>query len=353
MNTTGAVNRLVVFGDACGSGRLGMHAKRRMRDGMYAAFGEAYASVDIAPGRLHQEDRGDGILTALDPAVPPALMVGRWLDTLYQCLREHNAGSAERLRLRVGMNAGPVMNDGRGLVGRAVDLACRLCDSPVAKDIMAGEPGADLLLVVSDWLYENVVAEGGRYVEPEHYRSARVRSKETDETAWFHIPRAPAPRIPQRAEPSRPVPAEPAAGGAPLAGTSPEPPAGSGSARSHDTAAVRRARSDGGGPGGPGEPAERDGGTPSPAGGRRITARGDLQYFENNVINGGFTGIRKEAGAAAPRSREAEATAEAGPEVAQGYGQRSAQGREADAGPGHPDAPGPRRGAARDTGDGA
>lgn len=93
MNTAGAVNRLVVFGDACGSGKLGMHAKRRMRDGMYAAFAEAYASVDIEPGRLHQEDRGDGILTALDPAVPPSLMVGRWADTLYQCLREHNAAA--------------------------------------------------------------------------------------------------------------------------------------------------------------------------------------------------------------------------------------------------------------------
>lgn len=347
MNTAGAVNRLVVFGDACGSGKLGMHAKRRMRDGMYAAFGEAYASVDIAPGRLHQEDRGDGILTALDPAVPPALMVGRWLDTLYQCLREHNAGSAERLRLRVGMNAGPVMNDGRGLVGRAVDLACRLCDSPVAKDIMAGEPGADLLLVVSDWLYENVVAEGGRYVEPEHYRSARVRSKETDETAWFHIPRAPAPRIPRRTEPSRPVPAEPPVSGTPLAARTPEPSTASGPARGHDGA--------GGAQDGDarfGEPEERHDGTPPPAGGRRITARGDLQYFENNVINGGFTGISKGAGAAAPQNREAEAGDGAGPEVAQGYGQQSARGREADAGPGRQDAPGSRGSAARDAGDG-
>ncbi|KNE79204.1 MULTISPECIES: hypothetical protein [Streptomyces] len=291
MNTAGAVNRLVVFGDACGSGKLGMHAKRRMRDGMYAAFAEAYASVDIEPGRLHQEDRGDGILTALDPAVPPSLMVGRWADTLYQCLREHNAGSAERLRLRVGMNAGPVMNDGRGLVGRAVDLACRLCDSPVAKDIMAGTPGADLLLVVSDWLYENVVAEGGRYVEPEHYRSARVRSKETDETAWFHIPRSPAPEIPRTPGPSRP----------PAAGPPPEPPPGDGPAEGGDGAGGR-----GDGDGGPPESGD---GAP---GGRRITARGDLLYFENNVINGGFTGIRREAAGGAARGRETDAARNTG-----------------------------------------
>ncbi|MBQ0983598.1 hypothetical protein KBZ10_03440 [Streptomyces sp. F63] len=339
MNTAGAVNRLVVFGDACGSGKLGMHAKRRMRDGMYAAFGEAYASVDVEPGRLHQEDRGDGILTALDPAVPPALMVGRWLDTLYQCLREHNAGSAERLRLRVGMNAGPVMNDGRGLVGRAVDLACRLCDSPVAKDIMAGEPGADLLLVVSDWLYENVVSEGGRYVEPEHYRSARVRSKETDETAWFHIPRSPAPRIPPRPPaPSRPAPAEPVAAGTPLAGTAPEQSGGGGGGggRARGRAGAGAPGAAGGASGGP---PERDGGSPSPDGGRRITAQGDLQYFEKNVIHGGFTGIRKGAEAAAPE-REAEPS------------QGPARGHEADAVPG-PDVPGPGRGTARNAGDGA
>ncbi|MZE79429.1 hypothetical protein GTY57_21295, partial [Streptomyces sp. SID5475] len=55
---------------------------------------------------------------------------------------------------------------------------------------------------------------------------------------------------------------------------------------------------------GDGGPPEPEGGTP---GGRRITARGDLLYFENNVINGGFTGIRREAAGGAAQGRETDA----------------------------------------------
>ncbi|MEU3448116.1 hypothetical protein AB0H29_12960 [Streptomyces thermolilacinus] len=264
MSSAGAIHRLVVFGDACASGTLGIDAKRRMRSAMYEAFGEAYAAIGVEPGHVHQEDRGDGILAALRPDVPPTLMVGRWIDTLYECLREHNAGRDPRLRLRVGMNAGLVLDDGEGLVGRAVDLACRLCDSAAAKDVMARATDADLLVVVSGWLYDNVVAEGGRYVEPTHYRSARVRAKETDETAWFHIPRRPAPPLPDTS------------GGEP-SGTRADAPG---------------AVPTGGGPT-PGDgPPPRTTDGPPPA--RSYRAGGDLQVFERNTIRGGFTGIRKD-----------------------------------------------------------
>ncbi|MFK4194519.1 hypothetical protein ACI2LO_20945, partial [Streptomyces sp. NPDC033754] len=192
---SGGIHRLVVFGDICGSGTLNMAEKELYRSAMYAAFDEAYASVGVEPGTFHQEDRGDGVLAALRPDMPPRLMVGRWIDTLYESLRDHNTGRSRRLRLRIGMNAGLVVQDRHGLVGRAVDLAARLCDSPTAKRIMAEAPEVDLLVVVSDWLYGNVVAEGGRYVEPDHYRRARIRSKETDEAAWFHVPRRTAPPL--------------------------------------------------------------------------------------------------------------------------------------------------------------
>ncbi|MCQ0025047.1 hypothetical protein M4914_20310 [Streptomyces somaliensis DSM 40738] len=264
MSSAGAIHRLVVYGDACASGTLGIDAKKRMRAAMYASFGEAYAAVGVEPGHVHQEDRGDGILAALRPDVPPTLMVGRWIDTLYESLREHNAGRDPRLRLRVGMNAGLVLDDGEGLVGRAVDLACRLCDSPAAKEVMARADDADLLVVVSGWLYDNVVSEGGRYVEPGHYRPARVRVKETDETAWFHIPRRSAP----------PLPGGPGGG---TAGTRDRAP---GAAQA------------GGGPTTGDGPPPRTTGTPPP--GRSYRAGGDLQVFEHNTIRGGFTGIRKD-----------------------------------------------------------
>jgi hypothetical protein len=261
VSSAGAVHRLVVFADACGSGTWGLETKRRMRAAMYRAVGEAYASVGVEPDAVHQEDRGDGIIGALGPQMPPTLMVGRWIDALYESLREVNAGSEPRLRVRVGMNAGLVLDDGRGLVGRAVDLACRLCDSPAAKRVMERADGADLLVVVSDWLYANVVAEGGRYVEPDHYRRASVRFKETDESAWFHIPRWSAPPLDgvERSE----------TGGGPIRGDGPPPLArDSLDARTGSDAALQDV----------------------------YHADGDLQVFKHNEIHGGFTGISKRKG---------------------------------------------------------
>lgn len=286
--SAGALHRLVVFGDVVGSGRLGMDEKRLVRAAMYEAFGEAYASVGVEPGTVHQEDRGDGILAALRPDVPPALMVGRWIATLHAVLRAYNAlhggggpggagsggggGGGRRLRLRVGMNAGLVLDDGRGLVGRAVDLACRLCDSAPARQVMTDAPEVDLLIVVSDSLYRNVVIEGGRFVEPDRYRRVPVVAKETHEDAWFHVPGLPEPPAltgaPRAAGPRQP-------GGPPQTGGGPS-------------------RGDGSPPG----RAEADGGAMSrpkaPSGNRSYTAGRDIQVIKATTIHGPFTGIRNE-----------------------------------------------------------
>ncbi len=53
------------------------------------------------------------------------------------------------------------------------------------------------MFVVSDVLFRTVVAEGGRFVEPECYAPHPVRFKETDETAWFHVPRRTRPPLPE------------------------------------------------------------------------------------------------------------------------------------------------------------
>ncbi|MEU8618686.1 hypothetical protein [Streptomyces sp. NPDC048623] len=290
--SAGALHRLVVFGDVVGSGRLGMDEKRLTRAAMYEAFGEAYASVGIEPGTVHQEDRGDGILAALRPDVPPALIVGRWIATLHASLRAYNAahgggggagrgGGGRRLRLRVGMNAGLVLDDGRGLVGRAVDLACRLCDSTPARRVMTDAPDVELLIVVSDWLYRNVVVEGGRFVEPDRYRRAAVVAKETHEDAWFHVPGLPEPPA--------------LAGAARAASTGPRPSGGTPRTAGTPQTGGGPSRGDGSPPGTPPvRAAARTGAPETPAGHRSYRAGRDMQVIEGTTIHGPFTGFRNE-----------------------------------------------------------
>lgn len=258
--STEALHRLVVNGDVCGSGRLGLRAKLRMREAMYGVFASGFDAAGVGERSFRMEDRGDGVLVALAPGLPSAQLVGPWLEGVYQRLRQENEGRAEPLRMRVAMHAGPVAEDARGLAGRAVDLTCRLCDSDTAKDVIELARRAPLLFVVSDSLYHDVVAEGGACIEPEHYRKARVSKKETDTEAWFHVPRLPYPPLP--------APDRPRVTGVHTArGPAPE---------------------QGGG-------AEHGGSAPPPEYAAKYHfghIGGSNQIFDGNTFNGDFTGVR-------------------------------------------------------------
>ncbi|MFI1830401.1 hypothetical protein ACH41E_28775 [Streptomyces sp. NPDC020412] len=229
MSSFEAVHRWVVSADIMGSGRLGQRAKLRSRRGMYDVFESAFDAVGVAAQQMHLEDRGDGVLAALAPHVPPSALVGLWLEEVYQGVREHNAGLHQPLRLRIAMHGGPVGHDGRGLVGRAVDLTCRLCDSDPARAILAADDTVEVVFVASDVLYRSVVVEEGRFVEPAHYRPYPVRVKETDELAWFYVPgreQPPAPAgAPVQRGPAgaRPAPRARAAAGARAEAGTPRP----------------------------------------------------------------------------------------------------------------------------------
>ncbi|MFK8849769.1 hypothetical protein [Streptomyces sp. Ac-502] len=299
--STEALHRLVVNGDVCGSGLLGWRAKLRMREAMYEVFEAGFTAAGVTEGACHIEDRGDGVLVALAPDVPAAHLVGPWLEGVYQKLRQVNEGRLEPLRMRVAMHAGPVAQDAKGLAGRAVDLACRLCDSETARDVMRLAERSPLLFVVSDSLYHDVVAEGGTCIEPEHYRRARVSEKETDVEAWFHVPRLPFPPLPAQtsheAPPSPAVPAVPAvpARDRPRATgvrAVQDPPPEQGGGAGHGGTAPPPAS----GPAGEGAAA---GTAPAPAPYAHKYnfeyVGGDQQTFRNNTIrpNGDFVGINK------------------------------------------------------------
>ncbi|MFD8236440.1 hypothetical protein ACFV20_31780 [Streptomyces sp. NPDC059696] len=181
--------------DTRGSGSYLDGAKRRMRARIYDLAKASFAATGVAKSMLHLEDRGDGFIAAVDARIPPVRLLGTWLAELHQRQRSGNEDLARRLGLRVGLHVGPVEHDEEGLSGHAMDLVCRLADSPVTRTVLE-RSGRDLVLVVSDSLHHEVVRHGGRFVEPSAYRAARVALKEGPVTAWFHVPGEARPRVP-------------------------------------------------------------------------------------------------------------------------------------------------------------
>ncbi|GAA2453450.1 hypothetical protein [Streptomyces glaucus] len=208
----------VISVDARRSGEYEDADKPRMRARVYRVLETAFGHAKVARDAVHMEDRGDGVLLSVAGRVAVTRLLGLWLVEVHEKLRAENRGLRVPLGLRIGMHVGPVRHDDRGISGRAVDLACRLADSPVARRLLDAE-GADLVVVVSRSLYEDVVSGGGKFIEPARYSPARLELKEGAATAWFHLPGRAAPVVPEAVPSPVPPPAGPDTGGRAAGGT--------------------------------------------------------------------------------------------------------------------------------------
>ncbi|WP_143664568.1 SAV_2336 N-terminal domain-related protein [Streptomyces sp. NRRL B-24572] len=187
--------KLVIAVDTAASGTYSDVAALEMRSRMYRVLETALEYADVPRGAVHMEDRGDGVIIAVDGHIPPTRLVGPWVINVYEELRYDNRRRRTPLKLRIGMHDGPVLRDQMGIVGSAANHASRLIDSSIARQLLSAEE-VDLLVVASQSLYEGVIRNGGSFIDPALYSSARLQLKQGGVIAWFHIPGHPAPSIP-------------------------------------------------------------------------------------------------------------------------------------------------------------
>ncbi len=134
--------------------------KARLRGVLYQLLDEALRTSRIAPGdRDRLVDRGDGVLVLIKPAdhIPKSNLFTVLVPTLERLVEQHNRNSPElALRLRMAVHAGEVHHDEHGPFGEAIDLTCRLLDSPELKAAL-GSASSSTVLAVSHHLYEAII----------------------------------------------------------------------------------------------------------------------------------------------------------------------------------------------------
>ncbi|MHC5903216.1 caspase, EACC1-associated type [Streptomyces sp. S6] len=168
--------------------------QRRIRTQLYRVLETALVYANVPRDAVQIEDRGDGVLMLVAVQVPASRLLGPWLVEVNEKLREENRSVRTPLRLRIGMHVGTVQQDARGISGHAVTLACRLSDSIVVQGLLKTK--ADLVVLVSQSLYEDVVSSGGRFIEAAQYFPTRLQLKQGEVTAWLHLPGLPTPKLP-------------------------------------------------------------------------------------------------------------------------------------------------------------
>lgn len=151
--------------------------KAELRRTLYRLLEEAFTRAGIEE-RYREEyvDRGDGALVLVQPfdEVPKTLLLHPVVPVLSALLTEYNAaqsiasGGDRRIRIRVVVHAGEVHDDGHGNFGEALDITCRLLDSPQAKSALR-RTRAPLVLIVSEDIYHSIVRHGYEGIHADSY----------------------------------------------------------------------------------------------------------------------------------------------------------------------------------------
>jgi class 3 adenylate cyclase len=162
-----------------------------MREELYRILERAFDGSGTPWAACFREDRGDGVLVVVPPSIAATGIIDPLPERLRSLIRRHNhvSSAAAQIQLRVAAHLGPVDHDGNGFVGTDVDFLFRMLDARPLKRALAAT-GADLALIVSDYVYRNIVSRHPSLVSPAAFRSIRFQVKYTRAQAWTYVPGA-------------------------------------------------------------------------------------------------------------------------------------------------------------------
>ncbi|HEV2779000.1 MAG TPA: hypothetical protein VGX25_06315 [Actinophytocola sp.] len=165
--------------DLEGFSKLGVLDQRMAQTRLGQVLERAATGAGLSRAGWYRQPRGDGELAILPGDTDVALVVAQFPHLLEQALRELRSDSVRhpRLRLRVAMHYEPLSAGEFGPVGSAPIVACRLLDARATKAALAADPAHDLVLVISEKLYDEVVTTRFHGLEPRRFRRMRATIK--------------------------------------------------------------------------------------------------------------------------------------------------------------------------------
>ncbi|SEF28926.1 hypothetical protein SAMN05421837_104395 [Amycolatopsis pretoriensis] len=186
--------------DMAGYGELNNRGQLQARAILNKSMNAAIRTIGLTQASLAIHHRGDGMLMVVPPTISKADLLDLLLPRLARTIHAANADPAgNRVRLRVAVHAGELIQDATGWFGTDLNLACRLVDAEAAYARLRASTESDVVLIVSDVIYQGVIRHGYYGLDPADYQRVRVRAKEVDATAWLRTwptDNAPVPASP-------------------------------------------------------------------------------------------------------------------------------------------------------------
>lgn len=133
---------------------------------------------------------GDGELAILPPDEPESVLIDDFCRILAEHLADYNEDRIDgaRLRLRLAIHNGVVELAANGYAGKPIVAVSRLVNADVARAVQDALPQAGLVVIVSNRVFLDTVAQGHTVTRPSRFRKAVVQVKEYRDYAWLYVP---------------------------------------------------------------------------------------------------------------------------------------------------------------------
>ncbi|GGL28114.1 hypothetical protein [Planomonospora parontospora] len=190
MKNGGFGRALVMSSDLKGYGGGNDKRHEAMQRGFIELHRAAAAEVGTDRGTWVIQPAGDGEIAILPQGEHEPVIVDRYVRTLHHGLTEHNKGldPHERLRLRVALAFGTAYPSVNGYAGQAVVEASRLVDWAPLKQLFNEKDEANIVLILSARLFEDVVRQGHTSYQEFEFHRVLVSAKEFSGSAWVWAP---------------------------------------------------------------------------------------------------------------------------------------------------------------------
>ncbi|MFC4015750.1 hypothetical protein ACFOY2_51665 [Nonomuraea purpurea] len=182
--------RLVMAVDAEGYGRGDDLRHDSIQSGLAQVMNRGAREAGLRRETWVRQEAGDGEVIVFPEGEPELRVIDDLVRRVRKALHDHNRERRDdaRLRIRISIGHGVVKRGAMGFVGQVVVTTCRLLDAKAARAALKVNPRTDLVLILTDRLYEDVVRQLHTSYRPESFTRLEVPTKERTEIAWMWIP---------------------------------------------------------------------------------------------------------------------------------------------------------------------
>nr|WP_203614758.1 hypothetical protein [Streptomyces sp. SID13726] len=169
--------------------RLDTRTQSAVQSELVRMLDEAAALSGLDRTAWTRQPQGDLEFAVLPEATPEDAVLGPFVHHLAVRLGDRNTlPAAQRIRLRLAMDTGVVADAALGHAGPAPVAVARYINTPQLRSVLATLTAADLAVIVSDRLYQDVVRSGRPDLDAGQYVRVHVRVKEFGGYGWIRVP---------------------------------------------------------------------------------------------------------------------------------------------------------------------